>query len=88
MKIDFGAVGYILTCRKCKGKFTVHAHCYRGQTYCSKSCRIEGLAVVARQARRRYMKSPAALRLQRLRQNRYRQSLKKKRDASIFHFKA
>lgn len=64
-----------LTCRK---TFNICSSCYRGQRYCSSSCRKSGSIINQRSRSYRYRKSPEAKCKARLRQQRFRTSMKKK----------
>jgi len=43
-----------ISCKHCHLIFAVCRSCYRGQTYCCQSCRIEAQRTLHRQAQRRY----------------------------------
>ena len=79
-----------LTCRK---TFNICASCYRGQRYCGSKCRRSGSRIKERARGYRYRNNPAAREKARLRQQRFRKSMKKKpnkknhrlRNARYFH---
>jgi len=57
----------------CGRLFFICPHCYRGQRYCSESCRLKSRAEQLRTAQRRYLQSPEGRKDQSERQRAYRQ---------------
>ena len=69
--------GYILTCLKCKSKFSICVFCYRGQSYCSDHCRSLSRLEKQKFSAKRYRQTRRAKFLQARRQTRYRLNQKK-----------
>ena len=66
-------------CLSCRKTFNTCSSCYRGQRYCSSSCRKSRSIINQRSRSHRYRKSPEAKEKARLRQQRFGNSAKKKR---------
>ena len=71
-------LGYVIGCSTCQKIFVVCKPCYRGQKYCSNSCRASGYELSRKVARQKYEKTIEAKLDHRDRSQRYRQSLKQK----------
>lgn len=66
-------LGQILNCPVCRRNFNICHACYRGQKYCSQTCRVQAVRVQRGKANSRYQATDLGKRKHRLRQNTYRQ---------------
>ena len=71
---DFGTH---LSCKSCDGIFVVCRLCYRGQVYCSVTCRRRARRLKQRGYARTYAASTEAMALGRARQKRYRERMRR-----------
>ena len=71
-------LGYVLGCKTCQKVFVVCRPCYRGQKYCSNTCRSSGYALSRKAARQKFEKTIEAKLDHRDRSQRYRQTMKQK----------
>ncbi len=62
-------------CRFCGARFFVCRRCWRGQVYCSKECRRQGMLRVHREAQRRYRQTQKGKKAHRQAENRHRHEL-------------
>ena len=74
-------LGQILNCPVCRCNFSICHSCYRGQKYCSESCRMQALRIQQRKASARYQSTASGRRRHRLRQNTYR----RRRQKNVTH---
>ena len=83
-----GVLGYVVSCKTCHKIFVICKPCFRGQKYCSASCRSAGYSHARKLARQRYEQTIEAKLDHRDRSKRYRDSLKKKNvtDKSSINF--
>lgn len=74
MKFNFPE-GFEISCKTCLDLFWICRPCYRGQRYCSKSCRRTSRSESQRQSRRKHQQSPEGRADHRDRQRAYRHRL-------------
>ena len=73
------SLGITQSCLNCSVSFSVCSKCWRGQKFCSESCRAEKRKYQTKSAGLRYRKSAKGKANHLKRQNRYRKRLKSKK---------
>lgn len=72
-----------IECGWCHLIFFVCRRCFRGQSYCSDRCRIEGRGKNHREAQRRYRQTPKGKKAHREAENRRRHGVSKKNQKNM-----
>ncbi len=75
----------ISRCRWCGGEFSCCRSCWRGQAYCSDSCRLKGYRRNRRKAKRLYRQTYEGKKQHREAENRRRKRLKDKNKKNMGH---
>lgn len=73
----------IVTCRWCSNEFFLCRRCWRGQSYCSMSCRMQAKAAAHRRAQRIYRQTARGKQVHREAEKRRRMGLSKKSKQSV-----
>jgi hypothetical protein len=72
-----------VTCRWCSSEFFLCRRCWRGQSYCSMSCRMQAKAAAHRRAQRIYRQTARGKQMHREAEKRRRMGMSKKSKQSV-----